>query len=233
MYHHWQCKLTNNQPRRGEVRDQEQILLRGAVSCVGSRGRCNFPFIIKCGGILSRWLQGGGNSVSDKGGELSNDSSNKITVIWGRFSLDYFPHNRFGGRFGGRFGDRSTTNRGRENNLANRSRFLDSTGGLGTDLHKVGFRLTFFPVAIWIGNVGNSDQGTKWIYIAVLTSYNVVLSTFLVSNVGLGLFISNLVFIIIRWIGLKVDRDFFIKLTLRKIYSLKKLDTTFGLRWGK
>ena len=49
------------------------------------------------------------------------------------------------------------------------------------------------------------------------------------SNVGLGIFISNLVFIIIRWIGLKVNRDFFIKLTLRKSYCLKKLDTEKGV----
>ena len=114
----------------------------------GSRGRCNYPFIIKGSCILSRCAQGGGNSVSDKGGKLRNDSSNKITVIGSRLSFHYFPHNRFGGRFGGRFGDRSTANRSRENNLANRSRFLDSTGGLGTDLDKVGFRLALFPVAI-------------------------------------------------------------------------------------
>ena len=77
-----------------------------------SRGRCNFPFIIKGRGILSSCVQRAGNSVSDEGGKLSNDSSNKITVIGGRFSLYYFPHNRFGGRFGGRsgsrFGGRST-----------------------------------------------------------------------------------------------------------------------------
>ena len=98
-----------------------------------SRGRCNFPFIIKGRGILSSCVQGAGNSVFDEGGKLSNDSGNKIIVIRGRFSFHYFPHNRF---------------RGRENNLANRSRFLDSTGGLGTDLDKVGFRLALFPVAI-------------------------------------------------------------------------------------
>ena len=191
-----------------EVRDQEQVLLTGAGLYAGNRGRCNYPFIIKGSSILSGWAQGGGNSVSDEGGKLSNDSGNKITFIRGRFSFHYFPHNRFWGRFGSRFGDWSTADRGRENNFANRSRYLDSTGRLGTDLEKVGFGFTFFPVAIWIGNVGNSDQGTKWIYIAVLTSYNVVLSAFLVSNVGLGLFISNLVFIIICWIGLKVDWDF-------------------------
>ena len=118
--------------------------MRGAGSCVWSRGRCNFPFIIKGRGILSSCVQGAGNSVFDEGGKLSNDSGNKIIVIRGRFSFHYFPHNRFGGRFG----DRSTANRSRENNLANRSRFLDSTGGLGTDLDKVGFRLALFPVAI-------------------------------------------------------------------------------------
>ena len=118
--------------------------MRGVGLYSGSRGRCNYPFIIKGSCILSGCAQGGGNSVSDKGGKLRNDSSNKITVIRSRLSFHYFPHNRFGGRFG----DRSTANRSRENNLANRSRFLDSTGRLGTDLDKVGFGFTLFPVAI-------------------------------------------------------------------------------------
>ena len=75
---------------------------------------------------------------------------NKITVIGGRFSFHYFPHNRSGGRFGsrGRGRSRGTTDRGRENNFADRSRYLDSTGRLVTDCEKVGFGCTFFPVAI-------------------------------------------------------------------------------------
>ena len=59
----------------------------------------------------------------DEWGELSNDSSNKITFIRGRFSFYYFLHNRFGGRF--RNSNKADRVRFGENNSVDRPRVKD------------------------------------------------------------------------------------------------------------
>ena len=139
---------------------------------------------------------------------MRNDSSNEITVIRPSFCFDYLLDNRFNGFHN--FSGRSWL----DNLSDNRSGF-GSWSSLNdwdsTNLHKISLGFTFFPIAVFVSNVVDGDQGTIWINIAVFTGYNVVLSSFLVSDVCLGSVIRHLVGIIVFWIGLEQKRIFSFK----------------------
>ena len=76
--------------------------------------------------------------------------------------------------------------------------------------NETGFTCSSFLVSIFICSVFNGDQGSKWVNIAVFTSYNIRISCFLMFNVGLFVLIGYLVFKSVCWIRLKMRKDLFI-----------------------